>query len=325
MLVDNHSRRFTYLRLSVTEACNFRCNYCLPDGTDCSAHSRQSELSLDEIQRLVLAFAKMGTRKVRITGGEPSLRNDLRDIISICKSTPGIDTVALTTNGYRLAKDIDSWCDAGLDCVNVSVDSLDPVRFQLITGHRKLTSILCGIDRALQIGIKSVKINTVLMRGLNHTMIREFLEFVREKRLTLRFIELMQTGDNTDFFYRHHLDGQNIINLLGEEGWKESSTKAHAGPAREFHHADYLGGIGLIMPYSPNFCASCNRLRVSSDGQLFNCLFTNQHHDLRNLIGSSDLPTLMEHVRKTVLGKHAKHDLHKSDPGATRQLAMIGG
>lgn len=325
MLVDRYSRRFTYLRLSVTEACNFRCNYCLPDGTDCSADSRQRELSLREIQRLVQAFAQMGTRKVRITGGEPSLRKDLCDIIHTCKSTPGIESVALTTNGYRLPKDVENWHAAGLDALNVSLDSLEPARFHLITGHDKLKTVLSGIERALQIGIKRVKINTVLMRGFNDSAIRDFLSFVRNRPLTLRFIELMQTGDNTRFFNRHHLDGSSIIELLLNEGWQEECREAHAGPAREFYHADYLGGIGLIMPYSNDFCASCNRLRVSSDGKLFNCLFTNRHQDLRHLIEDDDLSAVTRCLRETVLGKHAQHNLQNADPGATRHLAMIGG
>src|SRR5690606_30852165 len=166
-LIDSYARRFTYLRLSVTEVCNFRCNYCLPDGTDCSAETRAGELTLREIEHLVTAFARLGTRKIRITGGEPSLRHDLCEIIALCKAVPGIDTVALSTNGYRLQQDLPAWKAAGLDALNVSVDSLDPLRFEMITGHAKLEKILDGLSFAEQLGIKKIKINSVLMQGFN--------------------------------------------------------------------------------------------------------------------------------------------------------------
>jgi len=325
MLVDAFDRRFTYLRLSVTEVCNFRCNYCLPEGTDCGPQSRARDLSLAEIHRLVNAFARLGTRKVRITGGEPSLRKDLPGIIALCKETPGIETVALTTNGYRLGKDIESWRSAGLDALNVSVDSLDQARFEMITGHNKLRQILAGLDKAVALGIPSIKVNTVLMRHYNDQDLDAFLDFVRQRPITLRMIELMQTGDNQAFFERHHLAGQTIIDRLESEGWKETARGPNAGPAREFRHPDYAGGVGLIMPYSKDFCASCNRLRVSSQGQLFLCLFADQHQSLRHLLQNDDPKPIMQFLQNAIAGKHYGHGLHQKNPGATRQLAMIGG
>jgi len=325
MLVDAYDRRFTYLRLSVTEVCNFRCNYCLPEGTDCGPESRAHDLSLDEIRRLVRAFARLGTRKVRITGGEPSLRKDLPEIIALCKQTPGIETVALTTNGYRLSKDIDAWRAAGLDALNVSVDSLDQAHFEMITGHNKLRQVLSGLDKASTLGIPSIKVNTVLMRHYNDRDLDSFLAFVRRRPMTLRLIELMQTGDNQAFFERHHWAGQTIIDRLENEGWREGARGPNAGPAREFHHPDYVGGVGLIMPYSKDFCASCNRLRVSSQGQLFLCLFVDQHQSLRYLLQSDDPEPVMQFLQNAIGGKHYSHGLHQQDPGATRQLAMIGG
>lgn len=325
MLIDNYARRFTYLRLSITEACNFRCNYCLPDGTDCSTSKRSKELNLTEIRRLVTAFAQLGTRKVRITGGEPSLRRDLCNIIATCKAVPGIEQVALTTNGYRLQQDIADWQAAGLDALNVSVDSLDAARFEMITGHDKLQKILAGLAQAETLGIKKIKVNSVLMKHFNDDALDEFLEFVRTRRITLRLIELMQTLDNHDFFARHHLSGNVIIEQLQARGWQEKPAALHAGPAREFYHDDYLGGLGLIMPYSKDFCASCNRLRVSSDGKLFLCLFAEDHQTLRDLLQSDEQAPLMNYLQTAVSGKLATHQLHQQLPGATRQLAMIGG
>lgn len=326
MLIDNFARRFTYLRLSVTEACNFRCNYCLPHGTDCSTDQRAQELNLSEIENLVSAFARLGTRKIRITGGEPSLRRDLGEIIALCKAVPGIETVALTTNGYRLQQDLPEWKAAGLDALNVSIDSLDATRFEMITGHAKLDSILKGLALASQLGIKQIKVNAVLMRGMNDEALDDFMAFVRTRPLTLRLIELMQTNDNLEFFQRHHLSGQTIIEQLQAHGWQEQQRALHSGPAREFYHSDYRGQIGLIMPYSKDFCLSCNRLRVSSMGQLFLCLFAEQHQNMRELLQSAtDQEKLMDYLTKAVMGKAASHHLHDRNAGATRHLAMIGG
>lgn len=325
MLVDNYARRFTYLRLSVTEACNFRCNYCLPDGTDCSSGTRAGELSLDEIRRLVTTFAQLGTKKVRITGGEPSLRRDLCDIIATCKAVPGIETVALTTNGYRLLQDVTAWKAAGLDALNVSIDSLEAARFKMITGHDKLQKILDGLTLAEELNISKIKINSVLMRHFNEDALDDFLALVRNRPFTLRFIELMRTSDNQAFFDRHHLSGSMIEQELLQRGWQTSERGEHAGPAREFQHPDSRGGIGLIMPYSKDFCASCNRLRVSSDGKLFLCLFADEHQSLREHLQNDNHRPLINYLHSAIGGKTATHYLHQQNPGATRHLAMIGG
>lgn len=325
MLTDGYARRFTYLRLSVTEACNFRCNYCLPNGTDCSSERRAGELSLDEIRRLVTAFAELGIRKVRLTGGEPSLRRDLAEIIACCKRIPGIDTVALTTNGYRLQRDLPHWQAAGLDALNVSVDSLDAANFALITGHDKLRSVLAGLQTAEQLGIRQIKINCVLMRDYNAGEIENFLRFVRDRPVTLRLIELMQTGDNAEFFRRNHLRGETIAEQLRAGGWQLQVRAPHAGPAQEYRHPDYRGGIGLITPYGTDFCASCNRLRVAADGKLFLCLFADQHQDLRPLLREDNPEALQDFLQTTLRGKAESHLLHRGQTGATQRLAIIGG
>ncbi|WP_372627672.1 GTP 3',8-cyclase MoaA [Arsukibacterium sp.] len=323
MLTDAYARRFSYLRLSVTEICNFRCSYCLPDGNDCD--SRSGELSLSEIKRLVTAFAKLGTRKIRITGGEPSLRKDLTEIIAICKAVPGIEKVALTTNGYRLKRDALAWQEAGLDAVNVSVDSLDADTFHLVTGQDKLADILEGIAHAKAIGIKQVKINTVLLKQHNALALPDFLKFVKQQDIALRFIELMRTGDNADFYQRQHLSGASIQQQLLDQGWQLNVKAKTDGPALEYSHADYQGRIGLIMPYSKDFCADCNRLRVSSLGQLYLCLFTDSHQELRSLLQSDDSAPLMRFLQQAVQGKAFSHQLQQDYSGSTRHLAQIGG
>ena len=323
MLTDAYARRFSYLRLSVTEICNFRCSYCLPDGNDCD--SRSGELTLSEIKHLVTAFARLGTRKVRITGGEPSLRKDLTEIIAICKAVPGIEKVALTTNGYRLKRDALAWQEAGLDAVNVSVDSLDADTFHLVTGQDKLADILEGIAHAKAIGIKQVKINTVLLKQHNTLALPDFLKFVKQQDIALRFIELMRTGDNADFYQRQHLSGASIQQQLLDQGWQLNVKAKTDGPALEYSHADYQGRIGLIMPYSKDFCADCNRLRVSSLGQLYLCLFTDNHQELRSLLQTDNSAPLMRFLQQAVQGKAFSHQLAEDYSGSTRHLAQIGG
>ncbi|MDN7125790.1 GTP 3',8-cyclase MoaA [Pseudidiomarina sp. 1APR75-33.1] len=323
MLMDRFARRFTYLRLSVTENCNFRCDYCLPNGPDCT--SRQAELSVPEIRRLVTAFAELGTRKVRITGGEPCLRKDLLEIIKTIKAVPGIEEVAITTNGYRLQRDLPAWREAGVDAINVSVDSLDPSTFHLVTGQNRLPAILAGIDQAIALGIPKVKVNTVLLRGYNGGAVADFLEFIRHRQLSLRFIELMRTNDNVSYYQRHHVSGQNIKEQLLGDAWKLCSKSTTAGPAQEFEHPDYQGKLGLIMPYSRDFCDDCNRLRVSSLGQLFLCLFTEHHQDIRAYLQNDDSTDLKHALQSFVLDKKASHALHENLSGSTRHLAMIGG
>lgn len=322
MLTDNHGRRFYYLRLSVTDQCNFRCSYCLPEGyrqTDFSP-----TLSAAEMQTVVEAFARLGTRKVRLTGGEPSLRKDLPQIIAAAASTPGIHKVAITTNGYKLPKVIDGWHDAGLKQLNVSIDSLDSAEFARLTGHDCLPGILGGIDRALALGIPT-KVNAVLLQDGGHERLAPFLSWLKTVPVTLRFIELMQTGENRDYFVSNHLRGDDIERTLLRTGWRLVPRSLDDGPAREYCHPDYRGRIGLITPYAPDFCDSCNRLRVSAQGRLHLCLFAERGLDMLDVIRSGDSEQLALHIQQLMEGKAATHQLHQGKVGSTRNLAMLGG
>ena len=323
MLTDSFGRRFYYLRLSLTDVCNFRCNYCLPDGYECE-HDRQF-LKLDEIKRLTRAFAEMGTEKIRLTGGEPSLRKDLPEIIETVKQTPGIKQVAITTNGFKLPEYLPSWLDAGIDAINVSIDSFDPRQFHDITGHNKLDHILSGIDNALIDGRAKIKINTVLMREYSGREMDDFLHWVKDKPVSLRFIELMQTGDNKDFFDKQHVSGERIKGKLLADGWQSTIRNKNAGPAIEYTHPDYQGRIGLIMPYSKDFCSSCNRLRISSLGKLHLCLFAEQGLDIREHLQHDDVEPLKASITSLLTNKEATHFLHENLTGATKHLAMLGG
>lgn len=324
-LHDGHGRRFEYLRLSLTDVCNFRCTYCLPDGYRKPAGA-PANLTVDEIRRLVTAFARLGLWKVRLTGGEPSLRAEVLEIAAAVSRVPGIRRLAMTTNGYRLAQRAADYAGAGIAALNVSVDSLDPARFAAITGHDRLGEVLDGVAAARAAGIGSVKLNSVLMRGINDDELDRFIAFVAEHDLTLRFIEVMRTNDNAAFFERHHLAGAAIAARLGQLGWHCLEREAGAGPAIDYVNPAGDGRIGIIAPYSSDFCASCNRLRVSAGGKLHLCLFGDFGIDLRPLLSSDDLiEPLIARIAALVATKSPAHRLHQGDSGATPHLASIGG
>lgn len=324
-LIDSLGRRFQYLRLSITEVCNFRCTYCLPDGY--RKTSLASFLTVSEIGRLTEAFAGLGVSKVRLTGGEPSVRRDIGEIIRRVRATPGVEKVAMTTNGWNLAQRIDDWSAGGLTNLNVSVDSLEPERFHHITGHDRLPAVLTGLDRALALGLPSVKINAVLLKSAaGPAQFARFAAFVRERPVAVRFIELMRTGDNADYFAAQHVGGQVLRSWLESGGWTPCARARDAGPAVEYVHPDHAGRIGLIAPYGAGFCDGCNRLRVTARGKLRLCLFGEGGLDLRDLLaGDEDQPALVERIVGALGGKAAGHRLAEGISGDTRHLAQLGG
>lgn len=322
-LVDGFGRRFRYLRLSVTEACNFRCTYCLPMGYRKSGPSEM--LEPEEIGRLVEAFAGLGVGKVRLTGGEPTVRRDIGEIIARVAETPGVGKVAMTTNGWNLKRHIDDWRRAGLTHLNVSMDSLDAGAFREITGHDRLKDVLAGLDRALALDMPAVKVNAVLLRENAERGFGDFADFVRDRPIAVRFIELMRTGDNAAYFAEHHVTGQVLRDWLTREGWTVRPRTGDDGPALEYDHPDHAGRLGLIAPYAPGFCDSCNRLRVTSRGQLRLCLFGEGGVDLRDLMVEGATDALQRRVISSMSGKPAAHRLDGGQPGDTRNLAQFGG
>ena len=323
-LTDTFQRKFYYLRLSITDVCNFRCTYCLPEGYRPNK-GREAFLSVDEIGRVAQAFGQLGTTKIRLTGGEPSMRRDFSDIIATIHQQPTIEQIAVTTNGYRLAKEAANWRSAGLTAVNVSLDSLDARQFHQITGQNKFTEVMAGIDASLEAGFPVVKINVVLMKHLTQQL-AEFLAWIKHRPLQLRFIELMETGEGNDYFTKHHLSGEYLRRQLVDQGWQLVPRAADAGPAQIFSHPDYQGQIGLIMPYDKGFCDSCNRLRVSAIGKLHLCLFGEQGIDLRDLLQADAQQLLLqERIQSSLAQKKQTHFLHQGMTGMARNLSYIGG
>lgn len=324
-LADGHGRRFSYLRLSVTDRCNFRCTYCLPNGFKKQA-GLAPELSVEEMARAVRAFAALGLWKLRLTGGEPTVRHDFTAITRAMSEVPGVRRLAMTTNGYRLAERAQEWRDAGLDAVNVSIDTLDPAGFARVTGHDRLADVVGGVDRALEAGFDAVKVNTVLMSGLDDAEWDRIRAFVAERPVAWRFIELMRTNDNADWRATEAQSGDLVRTRLAREGWVARPRKAGTGPAVDYAHPDHAGTIGLIAPYAHGFCDSCNRLRLSSRGKLHLCLFGEGGLDLRPLLQHDEqLEELIAAIRRAMPNKAAGHRLREGDSGATPHLASIGG
>jgi cyclic pyranopterin phosphate synthase len=324
-LIDRHGRRFSYLRLSVIDACNFHCSYCRP-GQSGPGRRTSPPLRIDEISRLLGAFSRARVHKVRLTGGEPTIRRDLCGIIAAAAATPGIRTVALTTNGSLLRKRRAAWQQAGLTALNVSVDALDPARFKAITGHDRLRDVLAGIDEALADGFPTLKLNAVLLRGLNDDQLPAFFDYVRDRAVSLRFIELMRTGSNGSYFERRHYRADELETRLVDGGWQPVPRTDGAGPAREYAHADFAGRIGIVAPYSAGFCGGCNRLRVSASGELHLCLFGDSSIPLRHLLQvDEDADELLETLAQGLAAKAPGHRLHGGFTGATHSLVAIGG
>ena len=323
-LLDRFGRVFPYLRLSITEACNFRCQYCLPNGFQKPCD--MNYLTLSEITNLVKAFAQLGTKKIRLTGGEPTIRNDLIEIIGAIRNIENIETIALTTNGYKLEHQAQSLIDAGLDAINVSIDSLSEHKFKEITGHDKLQSILNGLFEVASAKRIKIKTNSVLLKGFNDDELPNILRMVKNNNIAMRFIELMRTGDNKDYFEKHHISTDLMSKKVEEIGFKRTSRDSVAGPACEYAHEDYKGRIGIIAPYSKDFCASCNRLRISARGVLKLCLFGDGGLDLRPYLQSENqIDELKLLILKTLKFKLPTHNLAGGYTGSTKHLAQIGG
>lgn len=324
-LTDGMGRRFEYLRLSLTDVCNFSCTYCLPSGYK-KKPGKPAILSPDEIVRAVAAFAQLGLWKIRLTGGEPTVRQDFTEISRRVALVPGIRRVAMTTNGYRLTENAFAWRQAGVSAINISIDSLDPASFASITGHDKLHDVLAGVEAARCAGFDTIKLNAVLMRGVNDAELGAMIDFVQSRDLSLRFIEVMRTNENPAFFERHHLPGYVVVDMLERLGWSRLGRASGVGPAVEYGHPRSRGRIGVIAPYSHNFCTSCNRLRLSADGRLHLCLFGDGGHDLRPLLqNDTQKEDLAAHIAALTSTKAPAHRLHEGNSGLTPHLASIGG
>lgn len=302
--LDQLGRPVRDLRLSVTDRCNFRCIYCMPReafGPNHAFLARTEILTYEEFARLVSVFAQLGVSKVRLTGGEPLLRKDLETLVSMVAATPGIDDVALTTNGSLLATRAMSLRAAGLDRVTVSLDSIDPAMFAAMADTRlALATVLDGIAAATDAGLSPVKLNAVVRRGRNDEGIVELAEFARAHGHVLRFIEYMDVGDTNKWVLDDVVPSAEVIARIGAVFPVEPMPSVRRGEvAKRWRYVDGSGEIGVISSVTQPFCTDCTRARVTSTGELFTCLFGSGKLDLRALMraGSSD-----DELRRAISG-----------------------
>ena len=328
LLQDSFGRRFPYIRLSITDVCNFKCGYCLPNGYQKDKSDNRTFLSLEEVQRLAKGLSELGVSKIRLTGGEPTVRKDFFDIVKILKQNSGIKKTVITTNGYKLDQLAEQIIESGLDGINISIDSLDKNKFNQITGHDRLDEILRGIEKLQKLNFKNIKINAVLLKGLNNSDkdFNEWANFLKSNEVDFRYIELMQTGDNLDYFKKYHVSSKVFIDYLNENNWIIQTLGKDSGPSKNYINPDFKGKFGVIAPYSKDFCKSCNRLRITSRGDLRLCLFGNTGINIRHLIQRDDqIEELKDLILKQLNFKKESHYLELGETGLTKNLSVTGG
>lgn len=311
--------RTTYLRLSVTDRCDMRCFYCKPaDHTEASGEP----LSVEEITALVGAFARCGVTKVRITGGEPLLRDDIVDVVAAVARTPGVATVALTTNGARLREFARPLLDAGLHAVNVSLNSLGRGTFRRIAGRDRLPQVLDGLRAAVECGFRKVKTNTVVMRGINDHEMSAIAELARETSIDTRFIELMPIGCARERWSSLFVSAREIRKALGNP---EPLAVDGSGTARLYAAGSRAGRIGIISPVSEGFCGACDRIRVTSRGVLIPCLRSREAVDIRRLATGASAEDEVESMLSWCESRKAGRTLMQFDRDCAPAMCEIGG
>ena len=327
ILQDSFGRIIEDLRISVTERCNFRCVYCLPEG-DHIHGTKTSVLSYEEIERLTRVLVGLGIRKVRVTGGEPLLRRDLEVLVAKLAAIDGVDDLAITTNGFFLAEKIAALAAAGLRRVNLSIDSLDPGKFALLTGSDVLDKVLNSLTAVENAGLTPVKINAVIIRGYNDDEIVALAEFSRRTGHIVRFIEFMPL-DNGKVWKRNMVVPASEIFKAIDARWRlvPIASNHSSETAQRYAFEDGGGEIGIIAPVTQPFCGSCNRIRLTADGQVRTCLFSLTEHDTVTLLrnGKSD-EDLAEFFHTVIAQKEDGH--HINDPDfvqPARTMSHIGG
>ena len=325
-MFDRYQRDIHYLRLSVTDLCNLRCRYCMPDGVE--KLEREAVLTYEEFLRLAALFARCGIDTVRVTGGEPLVRKNVAQLVAGLKETPGIRRVTLTTNAVLLAEQLPALLDAGLDSVNISLDTLRPEVFRQITARGDFAAVQAGLQAALESGLP-VKLNCVPQAGVNEGELEQLAALAKDNAMQVRFIEMMPIGYGAAM---PCISGPELRARFARR-WPElaplSAAQEHAlgdGPAVYYTVPGWQGSIGFIAAVHGKFCASCNRVRLTSQGFLRPCLASETGCDLRALLRSgADDAQLLAAIRETIWAKPREHHFNDSSMPATRGMYRIGG
>lgn len=323
-LIDKFGRRIEYIRLSVTDRCDLRCQYCLPKGFK-DFQEPTEWLSFEEIEQVIRVFGALGTRRVRLTGGEPLLRGNLAELAARLARLPGIEDLSLSTNATRLRKHAEALKVAGISRINVSLDTLHPERFRQLTGG-KLDKVLDGLLAAKAAGFAPIKINMVLLAGINEDEVEDMVAFCIEHGFTLRLIETMPMGDTGRNASHNYVDLQQVKQRLAQRYELLPGVMPGGGPARYVQVAGTDLRIGFITPISQHFCETCNRVRLSVDGTLYMCLGQNDSYPLRGILraGCSD-DELREHILKAIDLKPERHEFREQPEKIIRFMSYTGG
>ena len=332
---DSHGRVIDYLRISLTDKCNFRCIYCMPEEGVC-AMSHDEILRIEEIEAIARVAARIGIKSVRLTGGEPLVRKGVVGLVQSLSEMPGIENISMTTNGVLLPRMADDLKAAGLSRVNISLDTLDPAQFEFITRVGKIESTLAGIDAALEAGFDPVKINAVTVRSLN----QDYLAFAKlsiDRPLHVRFIEYMPVGtsggsDGTGWGKADVVPSEELLGIINERARAEGLPELVPtgkddkpigwGPARYFEFPGAKGTVGFISPLSRHFCSECNRLRLTADGKLRPCLFSDREIDVRAAMREGGEEAVYNCFLEAL---NLKPDEHHDKVGTERNMSQIGG
>lgn len=316
---DSFGREINYLRISLTDRCNLRCKYCMP-GKGIDKFPHEEMLTLEEIYKISETFVELGINKIRLTGGEPLTRLNVVDLVSKISKLEGIKDLAMTTNGVLLKKFAGPLKEAGLNRVNISLDTLDPKKYTEITRGGKLTDVFEGIEEAKRVGLTPIKINTVLIGGFNDDEIEDLVRLTEKEEIDLRFIELMPIGEAINWSKEKFLSNDTILGRVKELG--PVPREDRSSPAVYYKLPKGKGKIGIINPISCKFCKDCNRVRLTSQGQLKLCLHSNLEIDIRRALRNGE--DLKELILKSIEKKEESHHLEDGD-FITKNMNQIGG
>lgn len=313
---DGYDRQITYARISVTDLCNMRCRYCMPDGVEKKAH--KDILTIEELCLVSDALSELGVAKQRITGGEPLVRRGITSFFRHAGENGNIKDLAVTTNGQLLSEYVGELKSAGVNALNISIDTLDESKYKLITGGGELSGVLHGIETAIKAGFEKIKLNAVLLKGINDGEIKRIADFGKERNLPVRFIELMPFACQFNFANQYFIGANEVIKTLNLQFDVENDDRSKA----EGYLFEDGTKVAFIRPVTNRFCADCNRIRITADGKLLNCLHECKEYDLRPYL--QDKEGLKAYVEECVLKKPAHHNLELGQL-QRRVMEDIGG
>lgn len=324
MLKDAYGRKINYLRISLTDRCNLRCNYCMPpNGVDPIEHERI--LRYEELILIIEAAAQLGISSIRLTGGEPLIRKGVIPFIKLISSIEGIDDIALTTNGVLLGEMGQDLKKAGISRVNISLDTLDREKYKKITGKDSLHKVINSIDASFGLGFNPIKINVVLLKDYNFDEVLDFVNMSKDRPLHIRFIEMMPLGESPGNFNRSFVSWSNALAIVKTHyNVRENSGPNGKGPAKYYNIDGFQGTFGFITAVSEHFCQQCNRVRITSDGKLKTCLFGENEVNLKKLSQLGDIEKIKEALILAIMKKPQSHNI-KSNTTTSRFMSQIGG